>query len=554
MDRKGDLGGVVVTVDTPLALYTTLFGWQFYNTIWDALVGSGIAFFPFLGLLISNFIETRTEGDLTESQPRVAVTRVETQLVLMMLVIALAAQPASITSLSPDTVRWIPPPSILNELEGLETVDANDAANQHTFGENGFSEFAELDSVPVPAWWYAVQAISQGLNRAIINEFPTAQGIRDIDQLARLLTISDPALRAETSDFYTQCYVPARSRFDAERPDIGDTPPEDTQWLGSRYFTENYYDDIRAGQSVNGFEFDATRDTEWSAATAPENGKPFCNDWWLGDTGPSLRERLLEQVDLSTAFLGGAGTGFLAVLAAATDGLLGGDDAADLAIRKLLTNSPPAFSNQDFREGRQDSAVGKFVKNGTTEFGTLGAAAFFDVATDVLLLGAPMVQPLLLLGIFALLPFAMVASSYSLRFMVIGAIAIFTINFWTVLWYIAGWIDDQLIKAMWPDVGVLEAFMTSDTFLGTSGLAKRAMLDMVTASMYFFLPTIFTALMVWAGINAAGGVTRLGGVLRGSAVSSAAGGAQKAARTGISGAKKLGGAAVTAGKSAAARG
>ena len=96
--------------------------------------------------------------------------------------------------------------------------------------------------------------------------------------------------------------------------------------------------------------------------------------------------------------------------------------------------------------------------------------------------------------------------------------------------------------------------MTSDTFLGTSGLAKRAMLDMVTASMYFFLPTIFTALMVWAGINAAGGVTRLASTLRGSAVSSAAAGGQKAARTGVSAAKKVGGAAVTAGKSAAARG
>lgn len=517
-----------MTVDTPLALYTTLFGWSFYNTIWDALVGSGIAFLPFLGLLINNFVETRTEGDLTESQPRVAVTRMETQLVLMMLVIALAAQPASVTALGPDTVRWIPPPSILNDLEGLETVDANDDADQHTYGEVGFSEYAELDSVPVPFWWYAVQAVSQGLNRAIIDEFPTAEGIRDLDQLARLLTISDPGLRAETSDFYTQCYVPARSRFDAERPDLGGTPPEDTQWIGSIFFMENYYDEIRAGEPVNGFSWNADRDTEWAADTAPDNGKPFCDDWWLGESGPSLRARLLEQVDLSTALFSG-GTGFLGVLAAVTDGVLGGDEAADLAIRKLLTNSPPAFSNQDFREGRQESTLGRLVKNATSQVGTLTAAALFDVFSDVLLLGAPMVQPMLLLGIFALLPFAMVASSYSLRFMVIGAVAIFTINFWTVLWYIAGWIDDQLIKALWPDVGTLESFITSDTFLGVSGLTKRAMLDMVTASMYFFFPLLFSTLMVWAGINAAGSVGRLSGFLTGAGVGAAAAGARSTA-------------------------
>lgn len=538
-----------MTVDTPLALYTTLFGWQFYNTIWDALVGSGLAFLPFLGLLISNFVESRTDGDLTESRPRNAVTRVETQLVLMMLVIVLAAQPNNLTTLSPTTVSWVPPPSILNDLEALETVDANDDADQHTYGEDGFSEYAGLDRIPVPFWWYAVQAVSQGMNRAIIDEFPDAEGIRDVDQVARLINISDPALRAETSDFYTQCYVPARSRYDAERPDLGGLPPEDTQWIGSNFFTDNYYDEIRAALPVNDFPYDAGRDTEWTAATAPANGKPFCDDWWLGNTGPSLRERLLDQVDASTVGFGG---GFLPMLAAATDGLLAGAAAEEVAIRKLLSNSPPAFSNQDFREGRQSNKLTAIAKNFTAEAGTLTAATFFNIVTDVLLFGAPMVQPLLLLGIFALLPFGMVASSYSIRFMVIGAVAIFTINFWTVLWYIAGWVDDQLIKSMWPDVGLIESFLTSDQFLGTSGMAKRAMLDMVTASMYFLFPLLFTAIMVWAGINAAGSVGRFAGALNSGPINKAAGSAQGVASKGIGaaagGAKALGGKVAAAAK------
>ena len=32
--------------------------------------------------------------------------------------------------------------------------------------------------------------------------------------------------------------------------------------------------------------------------------------------------------------------------------------------------------------------------------------------------------------------------------------AIFTIKFWTVLWYLAMWVDQNLILSMYPDVNV----------------------------------------------------------------------------------------------------
>ena len=43
-----------MTVDSYLELFTTLFGWAFYGILWDVLVGTGIVFLPFLGILIDN--------------------------------------------------------------------------------------------------------------------------------------------------------------------------------------------------------------------------------------------------------------------------------------------------------------------------------------------------------------------------------------------------------------------------------------------------------------------------------------------------------------------
>ena len=60
-----------------------------------------------------------------------------------------------------------------------------------------------------------------------------------------------------------------------------------------------------------------------------------------------------------------------------------------------------------------------------------------------------MVQALMLLGIYALLPMIVVLFRYSLSMMVVRAMAIFTIKFWNVLWYLAMWVDQNLIQSMY---------------------------------------------------------------------------------------------------------
>ena len=99
----------------------------------------------------------------------------------------------------------------------------------------------------------------------------------------------------------------------------------------------------------------------------------------------------------------------------------------------------------------------------------------------------------------------------------IGAIAIFSVKFWTVLWAIAGWVDENLITAMFPERrALLESFLLSSAeWIASAGAAiggmsgggfgamdhvtKRVILDLVMASMYVALPALWTAMVGWAG-------------------------------------------------------
>jgi hypothetical protein len=129
--------------------------------------------------------------------------------------------------------------------------------------------------------------------------------------------------------------------------------------------------------------------------------------------------------------------------------------------------------------------------------GVVGASAMFSVTMTAVLQALPMVQALLLLGIYALLPMVVVLSRYSLSMMVVGAMAIFTVKFWSVLWYLAMWVDQNLIQSMYPDVN---AFLQLFANPGEHDV-KRMLLNMITTSLYLGLPVLWSGMMAWVGVN-----------------------------------------------------
>jgi hypothetical protein len=125
------------------------------------------------------------------------------------------------------------------------------------------------------------------------------------------------------------------------------------------------------------------------------------------------------------------------------------------------------------------------------------ASALFSVTMTAVLQSLPMVQAIMLLGIYALLPLVVVLSRYSIAMMVVAGMAIFTIKFWTVLWYLAMWVDQNLILSMYPDVNVFLQIFSNP---GEHD-AKRMLLNMITTSLYLGLPLLWSGMMAWAGVN-----------------------------------------------------
>jgi len=103
------------------------------------------------------------------------------------------------------------------------------------------------------------------------------------------------------------------------------------------------------------------------------------------------------------------------------------------------------------------------------------------------------------------MPLIVVFSRYSLKMMFLGGLAIFTIKFWSTMWFIARWMDDHLIKAMYPDSNVLMEAITT----GLDGSIKRTTLNIVLLSMYAGLPLIWSGMMGWIGLSIGKGIESL---------------------------------------------
>ena len=484
-----------MSVDGYLELFTTLFGWTFYGILWDVLVSTGIVYLPFLGILIDNWREPAQGGEVGHASG-LSLRRMEIDMFMALLVVVLAGQPAALTSLNASTLSYAPPPTLLDATPPTATV----ASPQSTYGSTGFT--GTPATVNVPAWWYAVMAMSAGFGHAVVEGLPTTSDMRTFEQQAKLATIADPRLRQEVSDFFSQCYIPARSKYQAERPDTAGVTAlltsygtDDPDWIGSHVYrdTAGYYDTLRPANQITGWAYNATRDTEYNPATPPPWGKPYCKQWWQ-DAAIGLREKLITEADATS-------TGFSGLVVAVAPALAS-EQQNDAVVKTVLSNAPPSWSNNDLTAHNASSsglinAAGNILKGGLTTAGVVSASALFSVTMTAVLQALPMVQAVMLLGVYALLPMVVVLSRYSIAMMVVGAMAIFTIKFWSVLWYLAMWVDQNLILSMYPDVNV---FLQMFANPGEHD-AKRMLLNMITTSLYLGLPLLWSGMMAWAGVN-----------------------------------------------------
>ena len=173
-----------MAVDSTLELYTTLFGWLFYNSIWDVLVATGIVFLPFLGILLDTIIRSYA-GEDAEEAGNTTLRIVEVEFFVAFFVILIAAVPA--IPVNAVDLSFTPRAMIGTAAQPVATV--NDS--QTTYG-SGISFNAAPVAVEVPAFWFAVMSFSSGFNRAVMDDVPLTLNFRGYVDELRDASVADP--------------------------------------------------------------------------------------------------------------------------------------------------------------------------------------------------------------------------------------------------------------------------------------------------------------------------------------------------------------------------
>jgi len=462
-----------------LALYTTLLGWKIYNSLWTLMVGTGLAFLPFVGIVVRCFLEPY-ESQEPKNAAIIAIRRLSIQIVSALLVVEFCCVPTIL--LNPKVLHFEPACS-----------SSQTSATPGNTGTTFDNQFAVPTDVRVPLIWYLVMAISNGFNHAAISELKCAAiDYRTLHTQLDLVNIQDVKLKKETIDFYNACYLQAYAKYmrgevnESQRADIENKfkryGQDDIGWLGSHTFSEipGFYDTYFANNPVEGFPFDSKRDQfDGQAQNHSSNGNPSCAMWW-SSSEKGLRVKL--EKSLPPPFL--------------TSIFNLGDDPqilVDKSIKKLMFQTFQRSVPDNLRgySSLNDSGGGFLALTGS-EIGIAFHQLSFYPTLYLLKNAIPVVQALLLMAIYAFIGLMIPFSSYRLSFIITGTSVIFAVTLWSFLSHWIAAIDNSLLISMFKDV---------PSFFSSVNGMQQTFVDMIIGTMYMTFPLLFLMMMSWAGFQ-----------------------------------------------------
>lgn len=501
-------------VESYLELYTTYMGWLLYDIGWTFVADFGLVHAAALALLFTTWNEAVKRSYAHKPAAPQALQQTTWQMIWLILVVSVFGIPS--ISLQAHVLKFVPPPTLSNPNPG-----AVERGQTGTTYDN--TQLADVGDQKIPLGWATIMALTAGVNNVVRKKLPPQQDLRAIQMAAETTHIDDPALRAQVRRFTSECWVPARARWKYRiekfglpadvRATLNDMPGisrtaemRDMDHIDSQMFlrvpgfysrcktymgqpgaawcpNDNNY--MFAMSQVPGFEGFHSADDPQTVAL------PSCYEWWM-DPQRGLRSQLLAMANPSGSPLNIYGNN---------------TEAENKLIRALLTRGSGDIIPNDYAyytsaatgDSWLSSAVRGVTYAGKQFFGVVGTATeSVAQATkmNLMLQALPMIQALVLFGIYALLPWVLIFGRFSGAAVFAGGMAIFTVKFWSALWAMAWWLDQNLIEAMFPGVEFWN-------LLGGGGAGtKRMLLDMLTVGMYLGLPFIWTVMMGWAGIQA----------------------------------------------------
>ena len=515
-------------LDSYLEIFTTMYGWAFANIIGEVLTGTGLVALPF-GLIVFSVWRDAKESASGGAGAQALIDAVMVRILIAVFVYMTCFAVTPYTSLVSVNLRYTPQASLTNPTPTGGSLNTGTSSSYDTAladaRDGSMSPSGGLSYVP--AWWFTVMSISSGINNAVRYGLSSARSdIRMVEDLARTATIEDPQLLHSIQRFYSECFVPARSRYlQMDRNNLTaagmaiiaesntDYGPTDVDWMGSQLFrTEpGFYGTMRSYDPVPNFVIDLNRDTDYIAGGAPgtpeendvnpEWGRPTCAEWWL-DGVNGVRTRMVNHASTWQQLLQGMQS---SMTWSSPDRMT--DSLAMLATQR----ANPQFVDASRIMGNDYDGITSLVRGIGGAVSTLGVGKkLLDANIEFvpMVTALPMIQSMLLMGMYMFLPMIVMLSGYDLKIMLLGGLAIFTVKFWSVMWFIAQWVDARLISAMYPGLSgnmlmqEIQAMLTGGEAQGY----KRMILNLVLMSMFIGLPLLWSAMMGWVGLNIGRGI------------------------------------------------
>jgi hypothetical protein len=501
----------MLTTHSYLEYYLTLLAWVINNGLWSALSDTGVVAWPFIAIILQEWLRARAEGADEGNKGILSIYRVENRMYIAFIVLLFACIPfipVSVAQMKLDkdaSLRCgisVPDPSV-------------------TWWGKGFESSIGGKTARIPVWWALMHSISKGLTAAATAAIPCSPDIRQIMLEMDEARIPDKALLQEVADFSHDCYGAARYRFNNNMPNIDADQDYDTGWIGSLYFlnTAGYYDTLRSYKPRPSFPYNATRDAGLGLTTAG-GGYPTCKEWWDAGGGKGLRDRLALNINpsLMTAL-----QGWLS--------LRSYDEIRDAAVRQLVSPEQqsrtmrPGEVFQEYGYSSRDES-GSILNNVATTVGlALGGLKLYP-QMNALKTALPMVQAFLIMAVIICIPLILPISTYDLKALMACTFGMFALHFCTFWWELARWVDSSLLDTLYGDVGRGYRFASYlPTYFANDGAVTEATMAFVMAALFLLLPMIFFAAMGWAGVAVGSSLGALGKSLeRGSGEAGNAGG------------------------------
>lgn len=463
--------------------FLTLLGWVINNTIWDTFVETGLFATPFLAHIIRLWLKVREEGDDEGNKGKLLLNRIEHAFYLSIVIIVFTCMPlmtASVNTLVFDETRA--------KQCGYQTIKPQESALKD------MQTTLDGQQAQLPLWWAFTTVLSKAVTQAAITAIPCSVDVRQLRFDVQNTQVTSPVLRQEITDFFQQCYVPARKKIKRKQAEVNEAQARDLDWIGSRIMVETpgLYDNYRSQMPRKQWSYDPKRDQ--ALPNTGKGGFPKCNEWWDA-SGIGLKARILEQYDPTLL------QRFNNWRAGNLSGLKSKLSDDDLLVRTLIQPQRIAIQDgakyQNLSDVRNNTGLGVVTELGSEILSFFGVSTGNAVASpgfDAMRQALPMIQGFLAMALVISIPFIMIFSGYSIKAAMTITFMQFGLYFLTFWWELARWLDSWLLTAM-------------GDFSTITAPSDSSIVKLVIGAMFIVLPTFFMMAMGKAGVEV-GEITR----------------------------------------------